>query len=114
MTGSWFISQKGCRMAIVSAMCAVIATPIGIIADEFFIDFTAWLPGLPTVISNGLFPFAIMAAVVIGFYLLMKKKYTATNNESIQAVFILLLISFIILTITGIWFRGQGMALTWP
>jgi len=44
----------------------------------------------------------------------MKKKYEATNNEAIQAVFILLLISFIILTITGIWFRGQGMALTWP
>jgi len=114
MTGSWFISQKGRRMAMVSAISAVIATPIGIITDEFLIDFTVWLPGLPTVISNGLLPVAIVAAVVIGFYLLMKKKYAATNNEAIQAVFILLLVSFIILTITGIWFRGQGMALTWP
>jgi len=114
ITGSWFISQKGRRMAMVSAICAVIATPIGIIADEFFIDLTTWLPGLPTVISNGLLPVAIVAAIVIGFYLLIKKKYAATNNEAIQAVFILLLISFIILTITGIWFRGQGMALTWP
>ncbi len=114
MTGSWFISQKGRRMAVVSAICAVITTPIGIIADEFFIDFTAWLPGLPTIISNGLLPVAIVVALVTGFYLLMKKKYEATNNEAIQAVFILLLISFIILTIIGIWFRGQGMALTWP
>ena len=114
MTGSWFISQKGRRMAMVSAICAVIATPIGIIADEFFIDFTTWLPSLPAVISNGLLPVAIVAAIVIGFYLLMKKKYAATNDEAIQAVFILLLISFIILTITGIWFRGQGMALMWP
>ena len=101
-------------MAMVSAICAVIATPIGIIADEFFIDFTAWLPGLPAVISNGLLPVAIVATIVIGFYLLMKKKYGATNNEAIQAIFVLLLISFVILTITGIWFRGQGMALTWP
>jgi CBS domain containing-hemolysin-like protein len=101
-------------MALVSAVIAVIATPIGIIADEFFIDFTAWLPGLPTVVSNGLLPVAIVVAVVIGFYLLMKKKYAATNNEAIQSVFVLLLISFIILTVTGIWFRGQGMALTWP
>ncbi|MBW2616324.1 MAG: hypothetical protein JRD02_09140 [Deltaproteobacteria bacterium] len=100
-------------MAMVSAVSAVIATPIGIIADEFFIDFDAWLPGLPAVISNGLLPVAIVAAVVIGFYLLMKKKYAATNNEAIQAVLILLLVSFIILTITGVWFRGQGMALMW-
>ena len=114
MTGSWFISQKGRRMAMVSAICAVIATPIWIIADEFFIDFTTWLPSLPAVISNGLLPVAIVTAVVIGFYLLIKRKYEATNNEAIQAVFILLLISFIILTITGIWFRGQGMALAWP
>ena len=114
MTGSWFISQKGRKMAMVSAIFALIATPIGIIADEFFIDFTAWLPVLPTIITNGLLPAAIVATIAIGFYLLMKKKYTATNNESIQAVFILLLISFIILTITGIWFRGQGMALVWP
>jgi len=55
-----------------------------------------------------------VVAVVIGFYLLMKKKYAATNNEAIQSVFVLLLISFIILTVTGIWFRGQGMALIWP
>ena len=113
MTGFWFISQKGRRMAMVSAVSAVIATPIGIIADEFFIDFTAWLPGLPAVISNGLLPAIIVAAIVISFYLLMKIKYAATNNEAIQAVFILLLVSFIILTVTGVWFRGQGMALMW-
>jgi hypothetical protein len=29
-------------------------------------------------------------------------------------VFILLLISFVILTIIGYWFRGPGMALVWP
>jgi len=114
VTGFWFISQKGRRMAMVSAFCAVIAMPTWIIADEFFIDFTAWLPGPPTVISNGLLPVVIVAVVVIGFYLLIKKKYAATKNEALQAVFVLLLVSFIILTLTGIWFRGQGMALSWP
>jgi hypothetical protein len=48
------------------------------------------------------------------FYWLVKKKYAATNNESIQSVFVLLVVAFIILTIVGIWFRGQGMALMWP
>ena len=100
-------------MAMFSAISAAIATPMGIIADEFFIDFTAWLPGLPAVISNGLLPVTILAVVVAGFYLLLKKKYAATNNEAIQAIFVLLLVAFIILTITGVWFRGQGMALSW-
>jgi hypothetical protein len=44
----------------------------------------------------------------------VKKKYAATNNESIQSVFVLLMVAFIILTITGIWFRGKGMMLIWP
>ena len=112
-SGVWFVSQKGRRMAMFSAISAAIATPIGIIADEFFVDFTAWLPGLPAVISNGLLPVTILAVIVAGFYLLLKKKYAATNNEAIQAIFVLLLVAFIILTITGVWFRGQGMALTW-
>jgi hypothetical protein len=55
-----------------------------------------------------------MAAVVIGFYLLMKKKYAATNNDAIQAIFVFLLVAFFILMVTGIWFRGTGMALMWP
>jgi hypothetical protein len=44
----------------------------------------------------------------------MKKKYAASSNELVQTVFILLVTVFIVLTITGIWFRGEGMALVWP
>jgi hypothetical protein len=61
-----------------------------------------------------LLPAALALACIIGFYWLMKKKYTATNNETIQAVFVLMLVAFIILTVTCVWFRGNGMALMWP
>jgi hypothetical protein len=44
----------------------------------------------------------------------VKEKFAATNNESIQSVFVLLVVAFIVLTIAGIWFRGKGMALMWP
>ncbi len=101
-------------MTAVSALTAVIITPIGIVADEFVIDFAAWIPGLSSVVSNGIFPLAIVLAGIIVFYWLVKKKYAATNNESIQSVFVLLVVAFIILTITGIWFRGKGMTLIWP
>jgi len=113
-TGVWFASHRGRRMTAVAVLTAVIITPIGIIADEFVIDFPAWIPGLSSVVSNGILPAAFVLAGIIVFYWLVKKKYTATNNESIQSVFVLLVVAFIILTITGIWFRGKGMMLIWP
>jgi quinol-cytochrome oxidoreductase complex cytochrome b subunit len=112
--GVWFASHRGRRMAAVAALTAVIITPIGIIADEFVIDFAAWLPGLSSVVSNGILPAAFLLAGIIVFYWLVKIKCAAPNNESIQSVFVLLVVAFIILTITGIWFRGKGMMLIWP
>ncbi|MGD8899799.1 MAG: hypothetical protein PVF39_06965, partial [Desulfobacterales bacterium] len=112
--GVWFASHRGRRMTAVAALTAAIIAPIGIIADEFLIDFAAWMPGLSLVVSNGILPALFVLAGIITFYWLMKKKYEATNNESIQAVFVLVVVAFIILTIVGIWFRGERMALMWP
>jgi len=112
--GVWFASHRGRRMAVLAAATAIVVTPIGIILDEFVIDFEAWLPGLSPVVRGGILPAAFVLAGIIIFYWLVKKKYAATTNESIQSVFVLLTSAFIILTITGIWFRGVGMALMWP
>ncbi|NOQ19702.1 MAG: cytochrome bc complex cytochrome b subunit [Desulfobacterales bacterium] len=113
-SGVWFASLKGRSMAVGTALVAIIVTPIGIVADEFIIDFAAWMPDVSPVVSNGILPAAFVLIGIIVFYWLVKKKFTATNNESIQSVFVLLVVAFIILTIAGIWFRGKGMTLIWP
>jgi hypothetical protein len=112
--GVWFASHRGHRMAVVAAVVAIVFTPLLVLADELFLDGAAWMPGIPPVVNSGLLPVAIILALLSGFYALMKRKYSATNNEAVQAVFVLLLFAFIILTITAVWFRGEGMALTWP
>ena len=112
--GVWFASRRGRRLATMAAVVAIIVVPIGIILDEFVIDFGAWMPGLSSVVSNGILPAAFVLIGIILFYWLVKKTYAATNNESFQSGFILLAAIYIILTITGIWFRGKGMALMWP
>jgi quinol-cytochrome oxidoreductase complex cytochrome b subunit len=112
--GVWFASFKGRSMAVAAALVAIIVTPMGIVADEFIFDIVAWMPGLSPVVSNGILPAASILTGIILFYWLVKKKFAATNNESIQSVFVLLAVAFIILTITGIWFRGEGMTLMWP
>jgi len=44
----------------------------------------------------------------------VKRKYGAANTEAVQMLFVLLLVAFLVLTVTGIWFRGMGMKLVWP
>jgi quinol-cytochrome oxidoreductase complex cytochrome b subunit len=107
-SGVWFCSGKGRSMALIAAATAIIATPVGVLIDEFVVGSAQAGTNL---ISSGLVPFAIVFAGCIGFYFLMKRKFEATNNEAIQALFILLTTAFVVLTIIGIWFRGPGMRL---
>jgi quinol-cytochrome oxidoreductase complex cytochrome b subunit len=110
-TGAWFCSRKGHRMGMVAALTALVVTPVLVIGSSLFIDFMVWLPKIPGFIRNGLIPLIIILAAILGFYISMKKRYKASNNEAIQTVFILLLVSFVILTIICYWFRGPGMEL---
>ncbi|MDH4011888.1 MAG: cytochrome b N-terminal domain-containing protein, partial [Desulfobacterales bacterium] len=112
--GIWFVSIKGRRMALIAGLIAIVAAPIGILADEYLIGFVGGLNGVPAFLGNGLIPFTLIFFGCAGFYILIKHRYSATNNEAIQALFVLILVVFLILTITGIWFRGSGMKLTWP
>jgi len=112
--GVWFASYRGRTMAVVSAAAALIVIPPAILADEFLLDVAGWMPAVPAVIRNGLLPAALVLAGIIVFYLVMKNRFRANNNEATQAVFVFLLTAFVILTVIGIWFRGQEMALVWP
>jgi quinol-cytochrome oxidoreductase complex cytochrome b subunit len=112
--GIWFRSIKGRWMALAAAGVAAIGTPLLVLLDEFVLDFAGWLPSLPTIISNGLVPLALVGLLLIAFYDGIKKLFRATRCETVQATFVLLLVAFIILTVIGVWFRGPGMALMWP
>jgi quinol-cytochrome oxidoreductase complex cytochrome b subunit len=112
--GVWFISHKGRKLALISAVVSATLTTLGILLLEFVFDFTALLPGLPDAISNGLIPFVLDMIFLVGLYVLAKKKYSASNQEMVLAVFVFLVTSFVVLTIIGIWFRGAGMRLTMP
>jgi len=67
----------------------------------------------PNVVRNGLLPFLAMLAIGGSFYALARKRMSASKNEAVQAVFTLVMVSFVTLTVIGIWFRGAGMQLMW-
>ena len=112
--GVWFASVKGRRMAMIAGLIAIVAAPLGILTDEYLIDFAVGLIGTSTFFGNGLIPFTFIFCGCAGFYILLKHRYSATNNEAIQALFVFILVIFLILTVTGAWFRGPGMKLAWP
>jgi len=114
LSGNWFLSEKGQRMAAVAAGTALLLTPLWILVDEFVVGPGGWLPGAAPIISDGLLPGGALAAGVVAFYMLLKKFFSASKNETVQALFVLLVVGFTILTVTGVWFRGAGMALVWP
>jgi quinol-cytochrome oxidoreductase complex cytochrome b subunit len=111
--GIWFCSPSGRRFSLIAALTAVTITPVTILMDEFVIESAAGSQDMPGVITNGLIPFLLILAGCAVFYVLLKKKFAASRNEAIQAVFVLLVTAFVILTLTGIWFRGEGMKLMW-
>lgn len=112
--GIWFASCKGRKTAGVAAVTAIVATPLLILADTWFAGAGSPPGGLAPAFANGWFPTLAVLLAMGGYYTVTKIAFQATKNETVQSVFILLATSYAILTITGVWFRGEGMALILP
>jgi quinol-cytochrome oxidoreductase complex cytochrome b subunit len=112
--GVWFRSHKGRRMAWFAAFSALVITPLLVLLDEYLLDFPALLPTMPTLVSNGLLPLAILLLGFLLYGALIQRLFHANRDETRQALFILLVAAFVILTVIGVAFRGAGMALMWP
>lgn len=111
--GIWFRSIRGRWLTLVSFVLGVVGTVGFVLLDERWLDLPGWLPFLPSSISNGWVPLAALLLLVMGYYEGVKA-LKSTICEARQAVFTLLLAAFITLTVIGIFFRGEGMALIWP
>ena len=114
IAGDWFLTDKGKRMAAVATITALLLVPLWIVVDDKLIGPDGWLPGTASIISNGVLPFGLLVAGLSAFYVLMGKFFAATRIEKVQSLFVLLFVAFVVLTVTGVWFRGPSMMLVWP
>jgi quinol-cytochrome oxidoreductase complex cytochrome b subunit len=112
--GIWFASDRGRRTALVAGITALIITPLLIVLDEAILGAVIFSSASLPLISQGLIPTLLLTAGVLGFYAIIKRRFSATNNEAIQACFVLLITVLVVMTIVGVWFRGAGMALGLP
>jgi quinol-cytochrome oxidoreductase complex cytochrome b subunit len=110
--GQWFISEKGKRSSKSTAIFAAAVTVSGILFNEYIANFEILLQGIPAIISNGIVPLVILVGFMAGYYWFYLKRLRLSKEELVQAVFVFLIVAFIVLTLTGIFFRGKDMELT--
>jgi hypothetical protein len=113
-SGFWFHSEKGKASSKFSAVAALIITTVLVLVNEYLINFETLLPSINSFISNGMLPLLLVLFIIWSYYKLMTKKLGLSVIESLQAMFVYIITSFIILTIIGIFFRGVDMQLTFP
>ncbi|HUL61019.1 MAG TPA: cytochrome b N-terminal domain-containing protein [Anaeromyxobacteraceae bacterium] len=111
--GRWFGSPSGARTAIGAAVAGVLLAAGAILVDEPLRRAPPWFPALAPAIRGGLFPVVAAAAAVVAAALLARRR-GASRLEAVQAAFTFVVAAFAVLTVTGVLFRGQGMALAWP
>ena len=109
--GIWFYTDKGLKIVLASAISSLLITIGGIIAGEYLIDFQAWMPGIPELISNGLIPVMIWAVMLFGLGLIVKRYFHAKRIEMQLWIFTFIIVAYLVLMFTGIFFRGEAMAL---
>lgn len=112
--GIYFRSWRGRYLSLFSAGLALIIVPTWVVLDEYVLNWSDWLTNWPSIISNGLIPLSVVLLGLIGLDETLKKFFRANKEERILALFTFLLITLIILTAVGIFFRGPGMSLYWP
>jgi quinol-cytochrome oxidoreductase complex cytochrome b subunit len=112
--GIWFLSEKGRVAAKYSATAGFVFTILFILISNMLPDPGKILPSVPAIITTGLIPFLIVTGTIFLFMNWLKKKFSLNRSEYIQSIIIVLVISYTVLSLTGIFFRGAGMKLMWP
>ncbi len=111
--GVWFSTPRGKRIVGWTTLYTAILMPAYIVLDNTYSPRELLRTAVAPWISQGLIPAAIIAVIVsLPTLVLIRRK--ATVREVMLALFTVMFVSAIILTLTGFFFRGPGFKLYWP
>jgi len=112
--GIWFLSGNGISSAKTAAAAGILFTVVFIAMSEILPDPEMLLPGVPALLTTGLIPFLIMVSTMWLFMNYLHRRFSLNRSELIQSVIVMMVVSYAVLAVTGIFFRGEGMNLVWP
>lgn len=113
--GVWFTDRRGRRIAGWTALYALIVMPAYVLLDNAFPPRELLRDTLPPLLTQSVIPGAVMALLVVLPVVLLKRLGNRTHTREVMTVlFTLLMVSALVLTVTGFFFRGPGFELYWP
>ena len=117
-SGRWFTSARGRQITLLSSLYALIVMPVYIAVDnvvklqEILRDA---FPQSLALIGQGFIPGAILTFLAfVPAIVLWRTRPKPTMREIMLAIFAVLLVSAIVFTICGFFFRGPNFELYWP
>jgi len=111
--GRWFTDSRGKRIALYTALYALVVMPAYILLDNAFPPRELLRGIVPDFVSQVLIPTVIMTAIVL-LPLFVLRRYQPTAREVVMVLFTMLFVSAIIFSLTGFLFRGPGFKLYLP
>jgi len=114
--GRWFTSERGKKITQWTALYTLIVFPAFALIDNFFPPRELFRDILPIWVTQSLIPMSIL--VILAFipviYVWRTGKGKTTARELIMALFTVLIVAAVVLTVIGFFFRGPGFELYWP
>jgi quinol-cytochrome oxidoreductase complex cytochrome b subunit len=109
--GIWFSSRDTRKKLVKTLVFTLILVVAWIVTAEFMPPLGELIPGIPFWISEGIIPFLIFSGIIFlgGWFIL--SRYKMSFNELIMNGFVFIATAYLILMVTGIFFRGAGMEL---
>ena len=112
-SGLWFQSRLGARLGLAAGVAGAALAVAWILVDEPLRRAPPWLPALTPAVRLGLLPM-LAGGLVVAAVPFLVRRHGASRLEAVQAAFTFVVAAFAVLTLTGVLFRGPGMALAWP
>lgn len=111
--GVWFSSNRGKRIVGWTAAYSLVSMTAYIVLDNAFSIRETLRGTVPQWVAQGLVPGVILALFVL-IPVLVLWRIKADMREIMLALFTVMFVSAIVLTLSGFLFRGPGFKLYWP
>ena len=109
--GKWFASRKGKLIAVWSAVYTFVCL-LGLVLFDEFIRVRS-LVSEPEIWPGWVIPVFVVGGLIILLYVIICR-WRPSRREVLIGLFTAFVVTYFMLTIVGIFFRGFGMHLTWP
>ena len=109
--GIWFASKKGRAIALWSAVYTTVCL-VGLILFDEYVRVRS-LVSEPQILPGWIIPIIVIGGLTALLYILIRRWHPNTR-EVLIGLFTAFFVTYVLLIISSLFFRGLGMHLTWP